>query len=95
MQPSVTFASCEFARPSVGADRPRSVSSSEFDSCRLDLHSATWGGAHDSDRFFDRPVALGVGGLSIPSWYPAEAFGDVEGGLVLGESSGGVVPGSG
>ena len=40
-------------------------------------------------------MAAGVGVVHVPPCVGADAVGDVEGGLVLGETSGGVVPGSG
>ena len=52
-------------------------------------------GPDNRDRFGECFTAAGVRVVAVPAGVGAEAVGDVEGGLVLGEASGGVVPCSG
>ena len=67
---------------------------SEFDAWPLDLDSTDWGRQGRRNGCYECLVAVLVGVVAVPAGLGADAVGDVEGGLVLGESSGGGVPGS-
>ena len=65
---------------------------SEFDAREFDFDGPLREGPQCGDEFVELVVALGVGGVVDPARLWAEAVGDGECGLVLGETAGVVIP---